>query len=302
MVSKHATAKNGSIAIVIFVLGLMMPIETPAQDVRGINVVPDSEKRSSIHELDAYAHLSENMTLAQTRAAAFANAKRQALEMAKTHIKTKTKVEDFEVKYDLIWSEAEGAVSVIEQKDHGVEDNARYHVWIKAEVEYGLRSKAASDPSQNMDPGLPLKVKVWTSKKKYKKDDSIEISIQGNRDFYARVVDIAADGTIIQLLPNAYRKDSFFRAGVLYKIPDGNDRFDLKVTPPFGEDNIVVYASEVPLGEVTTEPIGRGLARYRGTQESLASTTRGISVVPTGKQGSSSAEFYEATWTVSTGE
>jgi len=55
------------------------------------SVVPDQEKRSCIQVVDGYAYLSENMTLAQTRAVAFA--KRQALEMAKTYIKSKTMVE-----------------------------------------------------------------------------------------------------------------------------------------------------------------------------------------------------------------
>ena len=209
------------------------------QDLRAISVVPDDEKRSSIHEVDAFVQLSENMNLKEIRASAFAEAKRQALEMARTYIKSKTKVVDFEVKYDLVWSEAEGAVRILEQTDHGIENNSRYHVWIRAEVEYGLKPKGVSEPTQDMDPGLPLKVKVWTSKKEYKEGDTIEISLEGNRDFYARVVDITSDGNIIQLLPNDYRKDNFFRGGVVYKIPGHGDEFDLKVTPPYGEDNVV---------------------------------------------------------------
>lgn len=50
-------------------------------------VLPDQEIRSSIHSVDGYAYLSENMTLSDTRAAAFADAKRKALEMAQTYIK-----------------------------------------------------------------------------------------------------------------------------------------------------------------------------------------------------------------------
>ena len=199
MASNHNTVKNRFLIIVLLFLALVIPQQLIAQDPRAINVVPDKEKRSIIRDVDGYAHLSENMTLAQTRAAAFATAKRQALEMAKTHIKSKTMVEDFELKYDLIWSEAEGAVSILEQRDHGIEDNTRYHVWIKAEVEYDLKQKGQSDPEQDMDPGLPLKVKVWTSKKEYKEGDNVEIFIQGNRDFYARVVDNTSDGNIIQL-------------------------------------------------------------------------------------------------------
>lgn len=271
----------------------MIPPNALSQDQKG--VAPVQEMRSSIHSVDGYAYLSEDMTLSQTRAAAFADAKRKSLEMAKTYIKSKTKVEDFVVKYDMIWSEAEGAVTILEQQDHGIEDNTRYHVWIKAEVEYGFKSK--HDPhDQLMDSDLPLKVKVWTPAKQYRLGENIEIFIQGNRDFYARIVDISAAGDIIQLLPNKYREINFFEAGKIYKIPDKGDRFELKATEPFGEDNIVVYASEAPLGRVSMEPIAKGLELYRGSRKEFASKTRGISVVHKEPGSESGAEFYEASW------
>jgi len=153
-----------------------------------------------------------------------------------------------------------------------------------------------------MDPQLPLKVMVWTSKKEYKTGESIEIFVRGNQDSYARVVDITSSGDIIQLLPNAYRKDNFFKAGVTYKIPDKGDAFELKVTPPYGEDNVMVYASEVPLGGVELESIGQGLIRYRGLKSDLATQSRGISMIGTGADKTAGAEFYEATWSLKTSQ
>ncbi|MBW1793866.1 MAG: DUF4384 domain-containing protein [Deltaproteobacteria bacterium] len=285
----------------LFFLALVVPHEICAQNPTSRDVVPDREKRSCIQVVDGYVYLSENMTLAQTRAAAFAMAKRQALEAGRTYIQSKTKVKNLEVEYDLIWSDSEGAVSILEQKDHGVEDNTRYHVWIKAEVEYGFKPKGQhAGQGYVMDKDAPLTVKVWTSKKQYRDGESIEIYIQGNRDFYARIVDITSGGKIIQLLPNDYRRINFFEAGKVYKIPDQKDRFDLKVTAPYGEDQIVVYASEVPLGQVTMEPVGQGLSRYRRSRESLATMTRGINIVPVHSGSHAGAEFYEATWTLTT--
>ena len=74
-------------------LALILPQTIHSQSLRAVDVVPDQEKRSCIQTVDGYAYLSENMALAETKAAAFANAKRQALEMAKTYIKSKTMVE-----------------------------------------------------------------------------------------------------------------------------------------------------------------------------------------------------------------
>ncbi|MFC1817248.1 DUF4384 domain-containing protein [Thermodesulfobacteriota bacterium] len=288
----------------LFFIVLMLPLQTSGQNIRGTGVSPDNEKRSSIQAVDGYSYLSENMTLAETRAAAFATAKRQALEMARTYIQSKTKVEDFVTKYDLIWASTEGAVTVLEQKDYGIIDNTRYHVWIKAEVEYELRPKLKQvDQDNSIDKSAPLTVRVWTSKKYYNNGESIEINIQGNRDFYARIVDITPQGDIIQLLPNGFRKITFFEAGKVYKIPDKGDHFDLKVVPPYGRDQIVVYASEVPLGNVSMEQIGQGLSQYRGNKKTLAAQTRGIAVVPSSQSQSaySGAEFYEATWLFTTG-
>ena len=302
MTNKISTLRVGQfLALLLILLPMVLPQTIIAQNLRAIDVVPDQEKRSCIQVVDGYAYLSENMTLAQTRAAAFTNAKRQALEAGRTYIQSKTKVKNFEVEYDLVWSDSEGAVTILEQKDHGVKDNTRYHVWIKAEVEYGLKPKG-EQASQGlvMDKDSPLTVKVWTTKKQYRDGENIKIFVQGNRDFYARIVDITSGGDIMQLLPNDYRKVNFFKAGKVYKIPGEGDHFDLKVTAPYGEDHIIVYASEVPIGQIDMKPAGQGLNRYRGSRKSLATMTRGIKVVQAHLGSHSGAEFYEATWTLST--
>ncbi|MFH1980894.1 MAG: DUF4384 domain-containing protein [Pseudomonadota bacterium] len=262
-----------------------------------------------IQEVDGFAYLSEDKTLSQTRQTAMANAKRQAVEQAKTYISSKTTVENFEITQDVIEGASAGVVTVLEQKDLGIEGNNRYHVWIKAEVEYGLKpppaSPAASGAPASMDVDGPLTVKVWTSRKHYRDGERIEIFIQGNRDFYARIVDITSNGSIIQLLPNTYRRQTQFKAGQVYRIPDAEDRFDLKVSPPYGEDQIVVYASDSPLGDVALEPASGGLNSYQGSRESLGVSTRGIQVSGTAgssrPEGATGAEFYEGMWKVTTG-
>ena len=287
--------------MVLFIVFGMTYQSAECQITRAVQVTPDQEKRSFIRSVDGYAFLSEDMTLAQTRAAAFANAKRQAVEMVRTYIQSKTKVEDFVLKSDKITATSEGAVTILEQKDHGVEENNRYHVWIKAEVEYDLKPQGEAAKEHEMDPDAPLTVKVWTPEKQYKDGDNITIYIQGNRNFYARIVDISADKEIIQLLPNEYRKINYFEAGKTYKIPDQGDLFALTVRPPFGEDQIVVYASEVPLGRVDMEQVGQGLSRYTGTRSAFSAMTRGIAVESAAKSAEPGAEFYEATWKFKTG-
>lgn len=300
--NRYAYSALGKLIVIFLsVLLLVFLNVAQAQDITGGDSLPDQEKRSCIQSVDGYAYLSENMTLGETRAAAFSNAKRQALEAAKTYVQSKTRVKNFQLDYDLIISDAEGSVTVLEQKDYGVEGNNRYHVWIKAEVMYDLKpGKPEVVQAAIGERAGPLTVKVWTDRKHYSNGENITVYVQGNRDFYARIVSINAGGEIIQLIPNDYRRVNFFEGGRIYRIPDKGDLFELKVSPPYGEDQIVVYASEVPLGEIATESTGQGLRLYRGGVEELSLKTRGIQVVDAGTGSSNSADFYEALWTIAT--
>ncbi|MCX7990576.1 MAG: DUF4384 domain-containing protein, partial [Proteobacteria bacterium] len=130
------------------------------------------------------------------------------------------------------------------------------------------------------DPSLPLKVKVWTEKGEFKKGEKIKIYFKGNKPFYARIVYKQADGNLIQILPNPYREDNYFQGGVVYEIPSGPDRFELEVTPPFGEENIIIYASTSQLGGIELE---RAESVYLVKSKDIGEKTRGIKIVGKGK-------------------
>lgn len=282
---------------------------------------PVEEKRSCIQSVDGFSYIAEEKTVGELRTAALNNAKQQALTNAKTYIRSRTEVENFVLKSDDVLIDAEGTVTILELKDHGIVDNSRYHVWIKAEVEYRLGEGSApagpaadpaapppesrtetSSPAPLPQAAAPLTVRIWSPKTAYRAGEKIEIFLQGNRDFYARIVDINGQGEIVQLLPNDYRTSSFFHGGRTYKIPDREDRFELTASPPFGKDRIVVYASEVPLGEVAMQSIGQGLSAFAGDQQTLAVSTRGISVTAkdSGEAAPSIAMFYEAAYEITT--
>lgn len=256
------------------------------------------EKRSCIQEVDGYAYLAEKLTLAEMRQAAIANAKEQALGNARTYIKSKTEVENFTLKRDLVQLQAEGSVVVLELRDLGIEDNSRYHVRIKAEVFYEIvapQTAKAATPSPGAET---LTVRLWTNQAGYKAGEKIVINLQGNRDFYARIVNVSPSGNITQLLPNSIRSEAFFRGNTLYTIPGPGDQFDLAVSPPFGQETVIVYASLVELGSVALQPASGGLATFPGDQATLAKATRAITVTPTATaaagDGTAITDFYEA--------
>jgi len=94
----------------------------------------------------------------------------------------------------------------------------------------------------------------------------------------------------VQILPNPYRKDNYFQGGVIYEIPSGPDRFELEVTPPFGEESFIVYASTGELGSLELEQAG-GVYKVRTTLDDAGEKTRGIRIVEKGS--TKDAEFAE---------
>lgn len=280
-----------AISLFVFIISALPSI---AQDNNAaVQPTPATvSKHSTIIEADGYAFLAEDKAIKQIREEAIANAKREALERGQTYIKSVTQVENYMVTYDLIQSGSEGYVTILESKDYGVQTDNRYRYWIKAEIEF--KPGAPEMPAKGEVKG-PLTVDVWTTKTGYSGGEEMQVHLQGNKDFYGRLVYVDVSGNIIQLLPNAHRQDHFFKGGVTYKIPDQEkgDQFSLTVQPPFGEEKIIVYASNVDQGEVAMDQAGDGLYAYRGTLRNLSQKTRSIAITPvTGKP--KAAEFFEA--------
>jgi len=253
------------------------------------------EKYSAIVEADGFVFLSEDRTLKEIREDALATAKREALERGQTYIKSVTRSENFQLAYDLIHSAAEGHVRIIESRDHGITPDNRYHYWIKAEIEYSIKTPDSIHPVINSEG--PLSVRVWTEKQEYRTGDEVRIHIQGNKDFYARIIYIDVHRNRLQLVPNRFRANNRFPEGLETVIPGNTDGFRLKVVPPYGREQIVVYASTVPLGEIETEPVGESIYKVNFELGKIGELTRGIKIIPVENE-LPAAEFFETTWEI----
>jgi hypothetical protein len=178
---------------------------------------------------------------------------------------------------------------------------------VKAEVIPGkehMQKISAQTQAMADDPSAPLTVKAWTDRKEYKKGEKVKVYIKGNKPFYARLVYKDALGDMVQILPNPYRSEKYFNGGTIYEIPSAGDRFDLEVSPPFGEESIILYASNAPLGEISTAAKG-GVFQVKTKPEDVAMKTRGITIGER-EEGSSApakaAQFFEDTVKVMTGK
>ena len=269
--------------------------------------------QSTVVDAEGTACMGDDRTRKQTEQAALTDAKKRAVERTSTYIRNETEVKNFVVEKDLLSAYANAEVKVLEElegswyKDPSTGDCFRMR--IKAEVIPDVRTMEtlAKDSRFAEDPSAPLRVKAWTDKKSYKEGDRIKVYIKGNKPFYARVLYKDASGGTIQLLPNAYRSENYFNGGTVYEVPTGNDQFELEVSPPFGEENVIVYASTAALGEISTATRG-AFIQVQTSAKDIGVMTRGVKIAAksggtsTASSPAAAAEFFEDTVKIVSGK
>jgi len=237
--------------------------------------------QSTILDIDGNACMGDDKSRKQTEQAAMADAKRNAAERAMTYLKSETQVKDFAIEKDLVNAYAQATVKIVPDEK--------------------AMQKAAQVKDFADDPAAPLKVKLWTGKQDYKKGEKVKIYLKGNKPFHARILYKDAAGHLLQLLPNPHRHENYFNGGVIYEIPSGNDRFDLEVTPPFGQEDIMIYAGTSPLGDINLAARG-DVYQVVTKSADVPLLTRGLKIQEKadGRKDSPS-EFSEETLSIRTG-
>ena len=265
---------------------------------------PGYAAQSTIKIAEGSACMGDDKSRKQTETAAMSDARRNAIESVKTYITSATEVKDFELQKDLVSAYANATVEVIEElgkgwyKDPSLGDC--YRVKIKTEVIPDEKAMKKAQDTALDDPSLPLAVKAWADKENYREGEKIKIYLKGNKPFFARVIYRDAANNNLQLLPNPYRQDNYFQGGVIYEIPSGTDKFELEVNPPFGEENIMIYASVSELGDLNLKQEG-SVYTVKTKPQDIGVKTRSIKIkdVLPGKT-QQQAEFSEGTVVVKT--
>jgi|TARA_Y100000310_G_scaffold140721_1_gene140132 hypothetical protein len=247
-----------------------------------LSMPPAFAAPSSITEAEGYSCMGVDKSRKQTETAALQDAKRNAVEFSKTHIESESMIENFELKKDLVQAFSKANVKIImilEKVWQDPKDGDCYTIRIQAEVvpEAGEMSRVAAANQTIDDPTAPLTVKVWTNKEKYSDGELMKVYVKGNKPFYGRLIYLDANSTPLQLLPNPYRQDNYFQGGVIYEVPQGNDKFDLTVQPPYGTERLTLYGSTSPLGEIEKTDVGP-VFHVQETPVKIAAKTRGIAI------------------------
>jgi hypothetical protein len=239
--------------------------------------------QSTIIQADGMACMGYDKSRKQTEEEALANAEKKAVEHAATYIKSESRLKDFELEKDLIEAYSNATVKVIQEISRAwykdISLGECYQVEIKAEVipDSEAMERISKGKGQAEDPSAPLNVQLWTDKREYKETEKIKIYVRGNKPYYARVVYKMINGELRQLLPNRFRKSNYFNGGAIYEVPSPEDRFELEVEPPFGQERIIVYASTAPLGEIDLASAG-GVYKINTESEKIALKSREVSL------------------------
>lgn len=227
---------------------------------------------------------------------AYALMKRQAAEMAQTHVQSTTSVKDFVLESDIIESYSEATVSVLEVLSESFVDGCHK---VRARVEVKPTEKLSQLGADKMlnDPTAPLTVKLWTNQSTYKVGDQMLVYVKGNKPFYGMLAYRQVDGSLLQLLPNPNRTETHFNGGVVYVVPGDGDEFSFDIEPPFGVEQLTLFASTAPLGDVASVNLGP-LAQLTESTSGVKQKTRGIkmstqSAEELAKKRAQIAEFSE---------
>ena len=118
-----------------------------------------------------------------------------------------------------------------------------------------------------------LQVRVWVDKDPAKRGNAlyqigepISIYVSVNQDAYVYLFNINADGRIDPILPNAYERENFLRAGETRRYPPAGARYRYTVTGPEGEDRILAVASKRPLSLQEILDVERNQVRVQGAE------------------------------------
>jgi hypothetical protein len=126
-----------------------------------------------------------------------------------------------------------------------------------------------------VNPVPAYDLEVWVDKDRsgretpsYEVGESIRISVRSSVDAYVYLFSLAADGEVVQVLPNRFDgagSEPLVRAGETRTFPPSGARYQFNVAPPNGLAKVIAVASRDPLDTST-------LASFRSEQNFATSS------------------------------
>jgi len=131
----------------------------------------------------------------------------------------------------------------------------------------------------------PLVVGVWTERSTYAVGEALVVHFSLNQPAFVYLFDLQPNGVVRLLFPNAYSQNSYVIDGT-HTLPDGP--YDLRVLPPTGVEELLIFASLTPLPVFPGDPADPYPVFASNPSDAmyqLRSMLSGITPVPTWKTG-----------------
>ncbi|WP_051295097.1 DUF4384 domain-containing protein [Maridesulfovibrio bastinii] len=257
-------------------------------------------KNSIIVESEGMACLGQDRTRTQTQKLALDTAKRKASEKVSTYVSIKTEVVKGKLHQDVVDVFSKATIKVLDEIEKGWVKSSEqseyvdscYRIKIKAEVipsEHKFQEKSIG---QIDNPRAPLNIQLWTNKDTYNLGDTLKFYFKGNKPFYARAIYKDSNDNLIEV--TQHNNNRYYRGGVIHEIPGNKDNFTLMVTPPFGKEKLILYASTKPINGYQGQSAGN-LYVVKNNPRKIGMETRGLAVLAGNSDVNSAggAEFAE---------
>ncbi|MBU0729799.1 MAG: DUF4384 domain-containing protein, partial [Proteobacteria bacterium] len=93
----------------------------------------------------------------------------------------------------------------------------------------------------------------------YQEGDTISYFVSSNRDAFVLLIYEDAEHNLIQILPNKYSGNGFFKAGNYMEVPAASDPFEFLIQGPFGIEKLWAFALTKPLPKLSGMELENGL-------------------------------------------
>lgn len=170
-------------------------------------------------ESEGMAVIGEIETQKEVKERAKLDAQNKAVQKAVgVFIRSHTLVSNAQLAEDLIYASVRGKIKKTEIIKEGWDEKDRnlYRIKLKALVEPVYPEK-----------GEGISIKLSLSKTVLREGEEVKIFFQSNKDCYAYIFSVAADGSVTLLLPNSVNQENFIKAAVAYTFPTPGSRIRL---------------------------------------------------------------------------
>jgi hypothetical protein len=93
-----------------------------------------------------------------------------------------------------------------------------------------------------------LQLDRYGSNPVYRPGESITLRINASQNAYIYIFSLEADGSVKQIFPNPFVNGALYlQAGEVTTLPTPGSGYRFKITPPYGQAQVLVLASQQPL-------------------------------------------------------